>query len=270
MKKSGEPVSGHEDKNADSTLTQRQFNGNSTLTGTKAVLDESVSDPNSTLIERQNNNETSSPPVTKVFVAGSFREEEDTNNAAKTAWDENANSTVTQRQFNGNSMVIENSGVSDLNDYAKSEFINTVSELVDERGYDERFSSPFQYWSAGKAELVKNINIYVRCLLESTLKLSRYKSIPVSDLLNLANAYAHIIHSEAFEKLGYEYPYHETLQHIYIRLSRVYKRFRNNSKLRLVLGFEKKTELIAMLHEIGDTVPLRKFSELFHSAKEQR
>ena len=276
MKKSGEPFCCAEDKNANTTVNQRQLNGNLTLSGNNAIEDIRFSDPNSTPIEREKNSETLSPIAIKTIGIEPFKEKENANSAIQIP--ENANPTVNQRQFNGKSTLNENGGESvsglvlsheESNLYAKSEFINAVSELVDERGNDERFSSPLQYWSAGNAELIRNINIYVRCLLESTLKLSRYKSIPVADLLNLANAYVHIIQSEAFENIGYEYPYYETLKSLHKRLSQVYRRFRNSPKLRLVLGFEQKAELIAMLHEIGGTVPLHRFSELFHPAKER-
>ena len=177
-----------------------------------------------------------------------------------------ANAEPTENKRNSDAISTENANETQTNEGCdntpeRSEFINAISEKVDERGFDERFINPLQYWPRQQAEQIGKINKYLRCLLENTLKLSRYRNIPASDLLNLANAYTHVIYSQDFENSGH--PYGDMLKGLHKKLAQLYKRYKGHHKLKLVLRREEKIEIISMLHEIGDTAPLKKFSELF-------
>ncbi len=142
-----------------------------------------------------------------------------------------------------------------------SGFTDAIADIVNERGYDEKFCNPLQNWSPQQAEAITKINTCLRCLLESTLKLSRQRKIPAFDLRDIANAYLYVLQSKAFERSGH--PYSEIIYELHRKLSNYYKQFRSNPKLRLVIRREDKIQIIAMLHEIGNSVPLRRFSELF-------
>jgi hypothetical protein len=239
------------------------LNGNSTLTN-----NESVSDANGkvTIMERQGREETPAIEVIEPFVEKALEERANTWDGEKTEVTENANETITERHANDNVTVKANANET-LKDEEwhnapeKGGFITAISELVDERGYDEKFINPLQYWPRQQAELIGKINKYVRCLLENTLKLSRYRNIPATDLLHITNGYAHVISSKDIENSGH--PYGDILKSLHKKLAQLYGRYKSHPKLRLVLSREEKVELIAMLHEIGDTAPLKKFSELF-------
>jgi len=227
-----------------------------------------------TEIQRKNAKEFLPESITKSLAEKPLQVEADINTCAGAGKDANANPTQNTnakqtKDANANSTLTRDECISvpdDTAEYPKSEFITAISEKVDERGCDERFVNPLHNWPPYQAERIGKINMYLRCLLENTLKLSRYRNIPVADLLNLVNAYIHVLYSEPFEKSGH--PYSESLKSLNKRLSGMYKSFRNGNKLRLVLRWEEKVEIISMLHEIGNTVPLYKFSELFH-AKEK-
>ena len=187
---------------------------------------------------------------------------------------ENANATLTetngeQTHTNAN-LTLTNGEQTETNanstdehvDYEEGSFVNAIAEKVNERGYDERFMNPQLYWPPQQAEAIIKVNTCLRCLLENTLKLSRYRNIPASDLRNVANGYAYILYSKAYARSGH--PYGEIINEFYRKLSQFYKQYRSSPKLRLVLKMEDKIEIISMLHEIGNSVPKRKFSELFY------
>lgn len=198
---------------------------------------------------------------TEVVEQSIMRRAQNNPNATCTA---NAEPTENKRNSDANETLTGDGKVAERvydPDPEKSSFVNAISEKVDERGFDERFINPLQYWPREQAEQIGKINKYVRSLLENTLKLSRYRNIPATDLLNLANAYAHVIGSKDFENSGH--PYGDILKSLHKKLAQLYQRYKSHPRLRLVLSAEEKIEIISMLHEIGDTAPLKKFSELF-------
>ncbi len=176
--------------------------------------------------------------------------------------------TENQRKTNGNPTensgeefsLTENQRKTNANP-TENDFVKAIADIVNERGLDEKFISPFEHWQHEQAEAIRKVNRYLRCLLKSTLNLSRQRKIPAAALRDLANGYAYVLSSETFAGSGH--PYGEFISGLHRKLSSYYKQFRNNSKLRLVLKREDKIEIISMLHEIGNSVQLSKFSELF-------
>jgi hypothetical protein len=241
-------------------------------TNAKPTQDEMVSCTNAkpTLTQRKEDKESLPESITNPFTEKELQDKSVSDPNANQTESANGKQTQDKRDSDpGEQTQVRSEMALDKGCFApgpeKSEFITAISEKVEERGYDERFINPLQYWPRQEAELISKINKYLRCLLESTLKLSRYRNIPATDLLNLANAYTHVVYSQDFEKSGH--PYYETLKSLHRKLSQVYRNFKNRAKLRLVLSREDKVELITMLHEIGNSVPLYKFSELFKGAK---
>jgi len=262
MKKAG----GFAGISGDSSLfeTVLQTNGSITATETNAKLTHTNANPTE-------NGGTANAKLTETNAEQTHTNGKQTENANPT---ENANATLTetngeQTQTNANptetneEQTETNANATDEHvDYEKSSFVNALAEKINDRGYDERFMNPQLYWSSQQAEAITKVNTCLRCLLENTLKLSRYKNIPASDLRDLANAYAYILYSKAYARSGH--PYGELIYELHRKLSQFYKQHRDRPKLRLVLRMEDKIEIISMLHEIWNSVPLRKFSELFY------
>lgn len=146
--------------------------------------------------------------------------------------------------------------------YKGSSFIAAISETVKSRGLDEAFVCPYQHWPH-HAGLIREINKYLRCLLNNTLSLSRHRKILYTELRDLTNAYFHVINSRKFEES--QHPYSRSIDKLHRKLKWLCLNFKLHPKLRIVLRPEEKAEIIAMLHEIGNTAEKRRFSELFRT-----
>ncbi len=155
--------------------------------------------------------------------------------------------------FNANSKLRENEEC----------FVSSIGDIVNERGLDEKYISPSEHWPPEQAEAISKVNKYLRCLLDCTLKLGGRRKIPAYALRDLANGYNYVLDSDTF-KIS-EHPYKEHIVHLHGYLSAYYKKYRSHPRLRLVVKRHDKIEIIAMLHEIGSSVPLHSFSELFHT-----
>lgn len=251
-----------------------------TVKNANPTLNKRVSDPNAnatvscdaklTLPERYESEEST---VQTIEGKGLEREiaptQKDETVQEKGGTDPNATITVSERQTNANETPTEDEVVKraygpDPNVPGHSSLVTAIADIVNESGCDERFINPLHYWPPQQADAISKVNIYLRCLLENTLKLSRYRRIPAGDLLDITNGYARVLNSRDFESSGH--PYGDMLKSLHKKLSQVFAQYRNNPKLRLVLRMEEKAEIIAMLHEIGNTAPLKRFSELFKGA----
>lgn len=255
MKKAG----GFAGINGDSGLFETILQTNATSSATETNGKQTHTNANPT-----ENAGTANANLTETNGEQTHTNGKQTDNANPT---ESANATLTetngeQTQTNGEQTETNANGTDEHVDYEKSSFINAIAEKVNERGYDERFMNPLLYWPPEQAEAITKVNTCLRCLLENTLKLSWYGNIPPSDLRDVANAYAYVLCSKVYARSGH--PYCELIWELHRKLSQFYKQYRGRPKLRLVLRMEDKIEIISMLHEIGNSVPLHKFSELFY------
>lgn len=240
------------------TQIQRKTNGEQTQNK------ESISDANAKQTET-NANPTENADESLPLTENKRKTNAEQTQNGKGGSDPNGKQTQNQRKTNGE-QTENGESIFDANAKLTEKeecFVSAIGDMVNERGLDEKFISPFEHWTSEQAEAISKVNKYLCCLLDCTLKLGGRRKIPATALKDLANGYAYLLNSETF--IRSEHPYKEHTVHLHGYLSAYYKKYRSHSRLRLVVKRHDKVEIIAMLHEIGSSVSLHSFSELFHT-----
>ncbi len=135
-------------------------------------------------------------------------------------------------------------------------FISKVVELMEERNYEYLLQS-LRRENAETAAGQDWVNIRLRCLVECLLTLSERKTILLSDLAEITNAFTLIIRSSHFQNLPEPYPYTHKVKDLRNKLRSIYTAAEGLEEFRLNLGKNLKIELIVMRCELR-TVALRK------------
>lgn len=135
-------------------------------------------------------------------------------------------------------------------------FISQVVELMEQRNYEYLLQS----LRRENPETVKSqdwFNVRLRCLVECLLTLSERKTILLSDLAEITNAFTLLIRSSHFQNLPEPYPYTHKVKELRNKLRNIYTAAEDMEEFHLNLGKNLKIELIAMRSELR-TVALRK------------
>lgn len=135
-------------------------------------------------------------------------------------------------------------------------FIGQVVEVMEERNYEYLLQS----LRRENAETVKSqdwVNVRLRCLAECLLTLSERKTILLSDLAEITNAFTLLIRSSHFQNLPEPYPYTHKVKELRNKLRSIYTAAEDMEEFHLNLGKNLKIELITMRCELR-TVALRK------------
>jgi hypothetical protein len=106
------------------------------------------------------------------------------------------------------------------------------------------------------------INIRIRCLIEAMLFISERKSVSLPDIVELTNAFIHLIKSEHFKKLPENYPFKHFIMDFKTKLKWVCAENEDAEEVPLKLNRKLKIDLIVYRCELRDVVPKIKFSEL--------
>lgn len=141
-----------------------------------------------------------------------------------------------------------------------SRFIEEISELYKSRSI--KHSHKLVSEDKRVNENLKWINIRLRCLIEALLFVSERRSISISDLIEITNAFINLIKSEQFKRLPENYPYRYFVTDLRNKLKRVCIENEGAEEVPLKLNRKLKIELIVFRCELREVVPKIKFSEL--------
>jgi hypothetical protein len=145
----------------------------------------------------------------------------------------------------------------------RSVFLDSIGDIVNGTELKEKFSFPKKHFPLEKVQAVKNFTTHYRCLIENTLRLSQYSSIASEDLHFLIKGYDYLLNQPQLMEIAEICGYEEVVSALHDELCKIYRRHRGKNYLRLVLSRQWKIDAIAMLHEIGESVPLYSFKKLF-------
>lgn len=106
------------------------------------------------------------------------------------------------------------------------------------------------------------VNERLKCLLHCLLKVSHRAFVNHPTLAALARGFGLLAASQHFRQLPPFYPYDRFIERKAQQLLRVTQEAAAYKKIKCSMDVEQKIKVLCMLHEIGDSVPLRKFSEL--------
>jgi hypothetical protein len=124
------------------------------------------------------------------------------------------------------------------------------------------FRDPYRHWNHQNVQSVNWINVRLRCLIESMLKLSNYSRIDTKTLFCIADAFSRLMKSDAYKTLPGNYPYKELIEGLCMKLNVLAGQNADSETIKFVLPLERKTMLIALRHEMVKHTPSMKFSEM--------
>ena len=121
---------------------------------------------------------------------------------------------------------------------------------------------PMSYWDYEKVLHIKWINIRLRCLIESLIRLSNYSRIDTHTMLCVSDAFTRLLKSNAYKNLPSDYPYKELIAELGIKVNEIAEQNRNAAQLIFCLPLMRKAQLLTIRHQMLANVPAMKFSEL--------
>ena len=121
---------------------------------------------------------------------------------------------------------------------------------------------PLRHWGYEKAQLINWINIRLRCLIESLIRLSNYSRIDTHTILCVSDAFNRLQKSNAYKNLPDNYPYKELIAELGIKVNEIAEQNRNEAQLVFCLPLMRKAQLLTIRYRMLTNVPAIKFSEL--------
>jgi hypothetical protein len=127
---------------------------------------------------------------------------------------------------------------------------------------ESMFRDAYLHWNHQSLESINWINVRLRCLIESMLRLSNYSQIDIKTLFCIADAFNRLMKSDSYITLPSNYPYKELIEELSVKLCELARSNADLETVKFVLPLKRKTMLIALRHEMVKHTPSMKFSEM--------
>ncbi len=147
-------------------------------------------------------------------------------------------------------------------EWIESKFTQKIEKQILAESKTHLFNQRIKGWNYQHLESVNWVNIRLRCLVESMIKLSNYGNIDKHTLLCMNDAFHRLVKSNAFRTLPENYPYIELIKELFIKLHQLLKNNEFSENLKFSLAEKLKTKLIAIRYEMMKFIPAMKFSEM--------
>lgn len=140
-----------------------------------------------------------------------------------------------------------------------SAFLTELRETIDNSETERALSLCLSYYQ-DPSDYVVACNI--RCLTECTLMLSEARNVKTSDLMELCNAFTHLIYSDVYNNLPEAFPYTHYISRFREKLKRFCLDVHPSQHVRFGLRQEDKIQMILIRYELSDYVPKKTFRQL--------
>lgn len=146
--------------------------------------------------------------------------------------------------------------------WVTSRFLKHIEDefMKDDDSY--KLAEPSRYWNGDHVLNIHWVNVRLRCLLESLIKLSNYDRIDKHTLLCIQDAFNRLFKSKNYQSLPDNYPYKKLMQELGSKLNDLSIANAHNETLVFRLTPKRKANLIYIRHEMLKHVPAMKFSEI--------
>jgi hypothetical protein len=150
---------------------------------------------------------------------------------------------------------------------AKYHWVESKIVALMENNYESQiserlFENSLRGGNYEQIESMNWINLRLRCLIESIIKLSNYSFVDRHTLFCITDAFNCLVKSTAHQTLPEKYPYKELIKELCIKLNNLARNNANAETVKFVLPMKRKASLIASRYEMLKYVPAVKFSEL--------
>ncbi len=148
----------------------------------------------------------------------------------------------------------------------ESSLVKQIEKNYEKNNTESPFKNPIKYWNIDEIMNMNWINVRLRSIIESMIKLSNYSHIDKNTLLCLIDAINRLVKSNTFKSLPENYPHRELIKELYIKLNSL-TRNTFTERPKFVLSVELKSRLIAIRHQMIQYTPAMKFSEMDFTEK---
>jgi hypothetical protein len=167
---------------------------------------------------------------------------------------------------NRNTQPIEEEEPEEEYKWIDSPLLKQIEKNYEKNNSEFLFKNPMKYWSIDEIMNTNWINVRLRSIIESMIKLSNYSRIDKNTILCLTDAINRLVKSNAYKSLPENYPHRELIKELYIKLNSL-TRNTFTERPKFVLSVELKSRLIAIRHEMIQYAPAMKFSEMDFTEK---
>lgn len=147
--------------------------------------------------------------------------------------------------------------------WINSGFVEKIEKRIDTKNNILKFRYPQDHWSHENLQIIEWVTIRFRCLLENTLKLCYHSQINHATMETLTQGFEEVLQSIHFKCLSPSYPYTGKIKELAKKLRIISDTNANVKNIRFLLTEKKKIEIIFIIYETRDFVPLLKFNDLF-------
>ena len=168
---------------------------------------------------------------------------------------------------NRNAHPIEEDETEDEYKWIESPLLKQIENNYAKNNSEIQFKNPMKYWSIDEIMNMNWINVRLRSIIESMIKLSNYSRIDKHTLLCLTDAINRLVKSNAYKSLPENYPHRKLIKELYLKLNGL-ARNTFTDRPKFVLSVELKSKLIAIRHQMIQYTPAMKFSEMDFTEKD--
>lgn len=144
-----------------------------------------------------------------------------------------------------------------------SGFIEKIETQMDVGCHIIKFKYPQNYWGHEILQIIEWVTVRFRCLLENTLKLCYHSEINHATMETLTKGFEELLQTIQYKCLPSNYPYTNQINELAEKLRTISDLNQGVKHIRFLLTEKRKVEIILIIHEVRDFVPLLKFNELF-------
>ncbi len=145
----------------------------------------------------------------------------------------------------------------------KPNFVKYIDKTY-EMGEDiYKLEKPLSYWGVETVKAIHWVNLRLRCLLESLIKLSAYSSIDQHTLVCIHDAFIRLHGSKSYQCLPNSYPFKNMVAGLTKKVSETYTQNKQaDKKIRIRFPLADKVNMVYTRHILRRTTPDLKFSQL--------
>lgn len=146
--------------------------------------------------------------------------------------------------------------------WIESTFIKQIEKHILNENKSQQFNQRINGWNYPQLESVNWINVRLRCLIESIVKLSNLANIDTHTLHCMHDAFSRLVKSSAFKSLPENYPYMELIKELFTKVNTLFKNNSFGEKIKFQISEKLKARLIAVRYGMMKFIPATKFSEM--------
>jgi len=137
-----------------------------------------------------------------------------------------------------------------------------IERMLEKGQHGHVFDNPMIHWPLNDVKNILWVNVRLRCLLASLVKMSNFAHVDKESFTLLANGFISLYNSPAFQSLPANYPYTNLFIELTDWLRESAAKHNAREDVKVILTVRRKALIIAICYELAENTEIVKFSEL--------